>query len=290
MGCFRLNATLDVLVGSVAALSVQAPAQALAGLPFVPQPVVEILDSGGNVANVSLVLRAHLSPANAMAGFFTSDVTSVQGVATFTDMRISANGSYTVGTSITPQVVFSETVTVSGTPVLALNVGERTANATYSSGSPSTTLTFSYPIQAGDTSSDLAYTSTSALSTNGGTIRDAAGNDAVLTLASPGAAGSLDAAKNVVVDTTAPTVVGVSSSTADGIYPVGSAVSIQVEFSEVVTVTGTPQLTMGAGAGANATYVSGSGTTVLTLSYTVLAGHTSSDLDYSSTAGVRCLK
>ena len=36
---------------------------------------------------------------------------------------------------------------------------------------------------------------------NGGTIKDAAGNNAVLTLAAPGAAGSLGAAKDIVIDT-----------------------------------------------------------------------------------------
>ena len=38
---------------------------------------------------------------------------------------------------------------------------------------------------------DLDYTSTGALTLNGGTIADLAGNTATLTLASPGAAGSL---------------------------------------------------------------------------------------------------
>src|SRR5439155_288272 len=45
--------------------------------------------------------------------------------------------------------------------------------------------------------------STGALTLNGGTIKDAAGNNATLTLAAPGAAGSLGANKNIVIDTTA---------------------------------------------------------------------------------------
>ena len=48
-----------------------------------------------------------------------------------------------------------------------------------------TLLPFTYTVQAGDTSSDLDFTSTSHLSLNGGTIKDLAGNAATLTLASP---------------------------------------------------------------------------------------------------------
>ena len=68
------------------------------------------------------------------------------------------------------------------------------------------TLTFNYTVAAGDTSADLDYAATTSLTLNGGTIRDAATNNATLTLASPGASGSLGANKNIVIDTTAPTV------------------------------------------------------------------------------------
>ena len=43
-------------------------------------------------------------------------------------------------------------------------------------------LAFTYTVQSGDTSSDLDFTSTSALSLNSGTIKDAVGNDANLSL------------------------------------------------------------------------------------------------------------
>ena len=55
---------------------------------------------------------------------------------------------------------------------------------------------------AGNTSADLDYATTGALA---GTITDTALNPAVLTLAAPGAAGSLGANKALVIDTTAPT-------------------------------------------------------------------------------------
>lgn len=83
-------------------------------------------------------------------------------------------------------------------------------------------------------------------------------------------------------DSTAPTITGVTSSTANGSYGTGDTISgIAVTFSEAVDVTGTPQLTLNTGAVLN--YSSGTGTTTLTFAdYTVQAGQNTSDLDASS--------
>ena len=74
----------------------------------------------------------------------------------------------------------------------------------YSSGTGSNTLTFNYTIGSGHTSSDLDYKATSSLALNGGTIKDAALNNATLTLASPGATNSLGNNKALIVDTSVP--------------------------------------------------------------------------------------
>ena len=83
-----------------------------------------------------------------------------------------------------------------------------------------------------------------------------------------------------------PSVEGVSSTQAAGVYTTGATISITVDFSEAVQVTGTPQLALNAGGGATANYVSGSGTAALTFSYTVAAGQGTTDLDYASTAAL----
>jgi hypothetical protein len=116
----------------------------------------------------------------------------------------AANGTYGVGQVIPVTVTFSAVVNVTGTPQLTLETGTTDRNASYASGSGSATLTFNYTVQAGDMSSDLDYTSTTALALNGGTIKDAAGNNATLTLPTPGAPGSLGANKNIVIETIAP--------------------------------------------------------------------------------------
>lgn len=82
-----------------------------------------------------------------------------------------------------------------------------------------------------------------------------------------------------VIDLTPPVITSISSSTLDGYYKAGNIISgITVTFSDVVIVTGTPQLTLDTGAVLS--YSSGSGTNTLTFSpYTVLPGETSPDLD-----------
>ena len=118
-----------------------------------------------------------------------------------------ANGAYGVGNTITISLTFSTAVTVTGTPQLELETGTSDRVATYHSGTGSNTLLFNYIIQSGDTSADLGYTSSTALSLNGGSIKASQGaaNNGYLTLSSPGDATSLSANKNLAVDTTAPT-------------------------------------------------------------------------------------
>ena len=120
----------------------------------------------------------------------------------------TANGSYGIGDVIDITVSFSEAVvvdTTGGTPTLQLETGSIDRKAIFVSGSGSTTLTFQYTVQAGDTSADLDQLSSTALELNGGSIADAAGNNAILTLAQPGAAGSLSNNADLVIDTTRPT-------------------------------------------------------------------------------------
>ena len=162
--------------------------------------------------------------------FNSKDTTS----ATVSNVTSStSNGSYKSGDSISIQVVFTETVIVTGTPQLTLETGTNDAVVNYASGSGSNTLTFTYTISSGHTSSDLDYKATSSLSLNGGTIKDGGGNSATLTLPSLGATGSLGANKAIVIDTTAPSVVSFTIS--DTSLKVGETGTVTLQFSESVS-------------------------------------------------------
>lgn len=126
-----------------------------------------------------------------------------------------ADGTYDVGEVIGITITFSKAVNVTGTPQITLETGTTDRVVDYTSGTGTATLTFNYTVQTGDTSADLDYTSTSALALNGGTIKSLSGVDATLTLASPGAVGSLGNAKAIVISTTPAAVWAYSLQQAD---------------------------------------------------------------------------
>ncbi|MEZ2341993.1 FG-GAP-like repeat-containing protein, partial [Microcoleus sp.] len=126
----------------------------------------------------------------------------------------TANGSYGVGSTINITVTFDAAVNVTGTPRLQLETGTTDQFATYASGSGGTVLTFNYVVQPGDTTPDLQYLATNALTLNGGTIQETAATafDAFLTLPPLATANSLGGSKAIVIDTLAPTVALTSTS------------------------------------------------------------------------------
>ena len=107
---------------------------------------------------------------NSTLNFTTVNVS----IPTVTNVTSSiADGTYVSGNTIPVQVVFSETVTVSGTPRIQLDLDGADKYVNYVSGSGSNTLQFDYLVGTGDSSSDLGYVSTASLTLNGGSIRSA---------------------------------------------------------------------------------------------------------------------
>jgi hypothetical protein len=200
----------------------------------------------------------------------------------------TVNGSYKQNNVIDIKVTFNEAVTVAGgTPRLLLETGATDRYATYLSGSGSTDLIFRYTVQGGDTSLDLNYNSTSALELNSSTIVDSGSLNAILTLPGLASAFSLGTNNAIIIDSTVPYVTNVDSTTANGSYGLGQSIDVRVTFSEPITVTGTPTITLETGAtDRTATYLSGSGSTQLIFRYTTQAGDTSLDLDYVSTSSL----
>ncbi len=139
---------------------------------------------------------------DAFTGFSNGEIAFFRNTAPVLGLNsTNANGTYTVGDIITLTVTFSEVVDVTGSPLLQLETGTTDRFATFTGGSGTDTLTFSYTVELGDSSPDLDALSASALTLNGGTIQDVDGNHAILTLAAPGSPASLAAKKNLVIDT-----------------------------------------------------------------------------------------
>jgi hypothetical protein len=185
----------------------------------------------------------------------------------------TADGAYRAGSTIDVTVSFSEVVlvtTTGGTPTLLLETGATDRTASYVSGSGTNTLTFRYTVQAGDTSADLTQQSTSALILNGGTIKDAAGNNSPLTLPgiTSGTTGSLAANKAIVVDTTAP-----ATPTSLTVTPVGGTVVANTLNSTNTNMTASATITAGSATGGRAELLLG--TTVIAVDNSIISSDSS---------------
>ncbi|MEO1210899.1 MAG: hypothetical protein AAFX78_15350 [Cyanobacteria bacterium J06638_20] len=206
---------------------------------------------GGDLATLDGVVGLDLSPTAILQDLagnnldpadvadpdetYTLDNTppTVQSVAF--DNTETPDGTYSIGDVITILISFSETVTVTGAPELTLDSG---GTATYNSSNvDGTELTFLYTVADGDTSTDLDYTNTNALTLNGGAIADIATNDATLTLPAPGQVNSLSDDREVIVDTTQPTIVSIERETPDVAVTNEDTLVFRVTFSEDVTGT-----------------------------------------------------
>ena len=161
------------------------------------------------------------------------------------------DGNLTVGEAITLTFGFSEAVTVTGTPSIALANG---GTAVYTSGSATNALTFTYTPAAGQSTADLMTAAANALT---GTIKDAAGNAVVVS-----GFNNLNplgiVAVNVDVDVTAPTL---STAVAQG-------TTLTLTYSEALDPSHQPsasyfQVTESSGAGRTINGVQITGNTVL---------------------------
>ncbi|MCP5503482.1 MAG: hypothetical protein H7A25_26520, partial [Leptospiraceae bacterium] len=222
------------------------------------------------------------TPTGTGTGTPTGQTASIPAIQSSSTKQ--GSGSYTVGSLLEIELHFSEPVQVSGTPSIKLNNGQ---TVSYSSGSGTNSLIFSYTVASLDDIVGLDLSSSSSLSLNGGSIKNLDSSlDASLSVPSPGSANSISGQENIIIDTLPPTISNISSTNINGSYGQGSKVNIQLTFTEAVTVnnnSGTPFLTLNTSPTiANASYVSGSGTNTLFFTYIVSNGENSSDLDVTS--------
>jgi hypothetical protein len=190
------------------------------------------------------------------------------------------NGSYKEGDVVAVTITFSENVVVTGTPQLTLETGSSDAVVNYSSGTGGSVLTFNYTVASGNTSADLNYLSTNALALNGGTIKDAAGNNATLTLPALDDSNALASNKNLVIDTAVPTITITatdgSNNVASGSTTNDATLTLTFTSSEATSNFASSDITLGSGAISDFTAVS---STVYTATFTPSSnGSTSIDV------------
>jgi uncharacterized repeat protein (TIGR02543 family) len=177
-----------------------------------------------------------------------------------TSVSVPSNGTYGTSQNLSFTVNFNKAVTVSGTPYIpiTLNTGG-TVNATYQSGSGTTSLIFRYTVVSGNDDPDGIAVGSSIVLPVGCTIRDANSLNASLTLNSVGATTA------VLVDGIAPSVSSINRQIPLGSQTNGNSVVYRVIFSKSVTgvdITDFTLTNVGSASGTISSVSASSGTTI----------------------------
>ena len=271
--------SIGLTVGSTAKTAAYVSGTGTTAIKFRYTVVVGDLDSDGvdvigiiNLPGTATIVDS----TGAVLLSFTAPTTTtvlVDAVAPQTLGTIAgpAAGSYQTADKLSFTVPFNDIVTVTGTPTLAFTIGGITRQANYSTGTGTTTLTFEYTVVAGDAAISVVLAA-NAISLSGGTVKDAAGNDATLVTAA-------NTFNGIAINRISSAVGGVSvSSGATRLYKFGEAIDFAVTFNKPVTVTGAPQLSLTIGGTPTvATYLNGSGTSVVTFRHLVTGTEVDSD-------------
>ena len=210
-----------------------------------------IKDAAENAADLS-----H-SAVSAQSGHKVDGIRpTITQAPSFGGSTFSTDGVHTIGEIIIATVDFSEHVYVGGYsgPQMKLNFEGTNKTASFLGASPECvpeegqsfalcvsgprerygkTLSFDYRIVKGDLDLDGVAVDANSLALNGGTIRDGAGNDAVLTHSAAAAD------PDFIVDAVPATVMSVAITSdpgSDNTYGVGDTIEVTVTFSESVRV------------------------------------------------------
>ncbi|MDO8312016.1 MAG: hypothetical protein Q7T25_08760, partial [Sideroxyarcus sp.] len=158
-----------------------------------------------------------------------------------TAVNAPAPGNYNAPDVLNFTVVYDTIVNVAtggGFPTIAITVGATPQVATYTGGTGTTNLTFSYTVQAGDTDANGVAVNAGSISLNGGTITFGAAN------ASTALAGIFAPTAAVVVDTVAPlTTISLIDISAD----TGTSATDFITATAAQTITGTLSATLAVG-------------------------------------------
>lgn len=182
------------------------------------QATYSITDNNIDLADIDVQISGGIDgtiagPAN---GATFSNVFSINTTnAIISEVNSSKpSGEYAEGELITISVVFDRIVNLSGgTLTLSLNTG---STATYSSGSGTNTLIFTYTVLTCEETPDLDYEASTSLLLNGSSLVDDIGNVAYVELPEPGQTGSLSVNESIVISKLnhAPIIDAISSPSA----------------------------------------------------------------------------
>ncbi len=246
------------------------------------------IDVAGGTTDALLSLERHAignDGALRVSGA-TFTASSVSGVSISSSP--ASDSTYGRTERIEVEVTFDRNVAVTGTPQLALTIGDSTRQASYASGSGTKTLAFGYVVVAADSDANGLSVGPAALALNGGAIDDArdASEAAGLGLGSHAISNALAHKVNGSLGPPGVTGVTLGSPPVGTTFERGDTIVATLAFNRAVAVTGAPQLALGIGSATKqAVYASGSGTSSLEFRYVVVTADVDADgLSVATTA------
>ena len=206
----------------------------------VPINIADIVTLTGYAEdNVNLIFTAVISDlvGNSTTGTASTNIIAVDRVVPELSTIASSPVSDELSIGETADITFdfSENVTLAGgNLVLSFDTG---AEITVTSLSDAVNFTETYTVLADEVSADLDV---SSVALSAGSLRDAAGNDVTATLLELTLPTGSNLADNsgLVVDGVVPDIASISSVTTSDSLGIGETITIDVEFSEAVTLSG----------------------------------------------------
>jgi alpha-tubulin suppressor-like RCC1 family protein len=174
-----------------------------------------------------------------------------------------ANQYYKFGDEITFTISSTQSLSLTGSPTLAVTLTSGSVNFAYDgASSTNTSLVFKHTVGASDL--DLNGVTLGSLNLNGGSLKNQNNEDTDLTLDAPDLSG-------VLVDGLVPTLSSVTPP-ANGTYRSGDTIEFVLNSAEDLAVTGTPSLsvTIGALARTFSYHAASSTATALKFRYTIV--------------------
>ncbi len=190
------------------------------------------------------------------------------------------DGTYELGETVEVFVQFNKTVTVTGSPKVALTIGDETRYAAYSrSWREDRSVHFSYTVQEGDRDDDGISIPANGLILNGGSITaDDGTTDADLTHApvGPDRRMKVDGTSDVAPPRVERIYIDSSPERGDT-YQLGETIRVVVEFDRAVKTTREARLALTIGTQTRHATAFGWGSHTLDFQYTVRAGDRDED-------------
>jgi large repetitive protein len=263
---------LPLTIGSTANNATYASGTNTASSIYRPTTLLGLNDSDGitmaSPMTGSAVIKDQAGNAASVLTFTPPSLTTVlvdTTNPTVTSISAPSSRYYVAAENLDFLVTFSEPVTVNvaaGYPSINLTIGSTLVTLIPTASGTATTHTYRYQVVANMSDTDGVTIANTMNVSAGGYVRDAGQN--LLSTATF----TLPTLTGVLVDSTLPTITSVSAP-ASGVYGTGSNLNFTINYSEIMTVSGTPRILATAQTGTvYFNYLSGTGTTALTFRLT----------------------